>query len=270
MKEKETLQEYFSRVIEVVNKIKYLGDDLTDKTVCKKILISLSPKYDNMVAIIEEMKDLSSLSIHDLMGSLEMHEQRMKRHTKASLESAFQSKKFGHMQKDCRDQRREHANYTDEERNCESDGSTFFACQAAIGKNDNEWYVDSGCSNHMTGDESIFYKIDKSDTTRITMGNGAVVKSNGRGTIAVDSKTSKLLIHDVLFVPDLAQNLLSVGQLMQNNHALYFDDDYCKIFDKKNNIELIAVVKMERNRNFPLNLKPASCASMKTNVEDMS
>ena len=56
----------------------------------------------------------------------------------------------------------------------------------------------------MTGDKSIFCKLDKNDTTRITMGNGAVVKSNGRGTIAVDSKKGKLLIHDVLFVPDLA------------------------------------------------------------------
>ncbi|XP_047331685.1 uncharacterized protein LOC124935284 [Impatiens glandulifera] len=92
MKEKEILQVYFSRVIEVVNQIKCIGDDLTDKTVWEKVLISLSPKYDNMVTIIEEMKELSSLSIHNLMGSLEMHEQWMKRHTKASLKSAFQSK----------------------------------------------------------------------------------------------------------------------------------------------------------------------------------
>jgi hypothetical protein len=36
---------------------------------------------------------------------------------------------------------------------------------------------DSGCSNHMTEDESIFYKFDKTVITQITMGNGTVVNS---------------------------------------------------------------------------------------------
>ena len=92
MKEKETLKEYFSKVIELVNQIKSLGENLDDKSVCEKILISLSPKYNNIAAIIEETKDLSTLSVHDLMGSLEMHEQIMSRSGEQSFESAFQTK----------------------------------------------------------------------------------------------------------------------------------------------------------------------------------
>ena len=92
MKEKDTLKEYFSKVIELVNQIKSLGENLTDKSVCEKILISLSPKYNNIAAIIEETKDLTTLSVQDLMGSLEMHEQRLNRSSDSFLESAFQSK----------------------------------------------------------------------------------------------------------------------------------------------------------------------------------
>jgi gag-polypeptide of LTR copia-type len=73
------LKEYFSKAIELVNQIKKLGENLTDKSICEKILISLSPKYNNIVAIIVEVKDLSTLNIQDLMGSLEMHEQRLNR-----------------------------------------------------------------------------------------------------------------------------------------------------------------------------------------------
>ena len=42
MKKKETLKEYFSKVIELVNQIKKLGKNLIDKSVFEKFLISLS------------------------------------------------------------------------------------------------------------------------------------------------------------------------------------------------------------------------------------
>ena len=92
MRENEAPKDYFSKVIEIVNQIKSLSKNLTDKSVCEKIFISLSPKHNRIAAIIEETKDLSTLSIHDLMGSLEMHEQRLGRHTKQSIKSAFQSR----------------------------------------------------------------------------------------------------------------------------------------------------------------------------------
>jgi gag-polypeptide of LTR copia-type len=72
--EKETLKEYFSKVIELVNQIKSLSEKLDDKAVCEKILISLSLKYNNIAVIIKETIDLSTLSVNDLMGFLEMHE----------------------------------------------------------------------------------------------------------------------------------------------------------------------------------------------------
>jgi hypothetical protein len=63
----------------------------------------------------------------------------------------------------------------------------------------------------MTGYESIFCKLDTTVITQITMGNGAIMKSKGKRMIAMTSKKGRMLIHDVLFVLDLAQNLLGVG-----------------------------------------------------------
>jgi hypothetical protein len=109
----------------------------------------------------------------------------------------------------------ERTNYIEEKKNNEdeknNDESTFYACQAAVEKNDDVWFVDSGCSNHMTGDEIIFCNLDTTATTQITMGNGAIVKSKGKCTIVINSKKGKIfnskkgkiLIHDVLFVPEL-------------------------------------------------------------------
>ena len=48
------------------------------------------------------------------------------------------------------------------------------------------------------------------------MGNGSLVDAKGEGTISINIKGCGKQIHDVLYVPDLEENLLSVGQLMEN------------------------------------------------------
>ena len=42
--------------------------------------------------------------------------------------------------------------------------------------------MDSGCSNHMAKDQSIFKDIDKSVNVKVRLGNGTTVESQGKGT----------------------------------------------------------------------------------------
>ncbi|XP_059285878.1 uncharacterized protein LOC132039409 [Lycium ferocissimum] len=120
-------------------------------------------------------------------------------------------------------------------------------------KESNEWYVDSGCTNHMTGDEKAFLSFNRSITSKVRMGNGALVDAKGKGTISINRKGSGKQIHDVLYVPDLEENLLGVGQLMENGYSLVFRDNYCRIYDKIEPNQVIVEVKMIK-RNFPLQL----------------
>ena len=53
----------------------------------------------------------------------------------------------------------------------------------------------------------------------------------GKGMVAIESQTGLKLIYDVLFVPDIDQNLLSVGQLVEKRFKVYFDDRNCIIKD---------------------------------------
>lgn len=76
MKEFEKIKEYFSRVIEVVNQMKTYGEEISYHKIVEKILISLFEKYKYIVAAIEELKDMFTLSIQQLMSSLESREER--------------------------------------------------------------------------------------------------------------------------------------------------------------------------------------------------
>ena len=92
MKENETLNEFSSKFMELVNQMKSYGEEISDKRIVEKLLISLPSKFDPIVAVIEETKDLSLLSAQELFGSLKTYEQRLLRHSEKSVESAFQSK----------------------------------------------------------------------------------------------------------------------------------------------------------------------------------
>ena len=88
----ESIQNYYTKVTTIVNEMKTFGEEISDSRIVEKILVSLPPKFDSMVSIIEETKDISSMSVQELMGSLKAHERRLARHAEKSVKSAFQSK----------------------------------------------------------------------------------------------------------------------------------------------------------------------------------
>ena len=79
--------------------------------------------------------------------------------------------------------------------------------------------MESGCSNHMTGCMEIFSCLDRSIATKVKMGDGTIREAQGKGTVKLDS-CGRNFIKNVLYVPDLQSNLLSVGQFLIEGYSL--------------------------------------------------
>ena len=71
-----------------------------------------------------------------------------------------------------------------------------------------KWYLDSGCSRHMTGDKEQFNKLDAKDGGHVIFGKNAKGKIIGIGEI---STPQSLSIHHILFFDGLKHNFLSIS-----------------------------------------------------------
>ncbi|XP_028057307.1 uncharacterized protein LOC114261266 [Camellia sinensis] len=93
MNENKSIFEYFNRTLTIVNQMRRYGEKMEFLQVIEKILRSHSPKFEHVVVAIEESKDLSTMTTDELMGTLEIHEQRINKKTPSStLEQALQTK----------------------------------------------------------------------------------------------------------------------------------------------------------------------------------
>nr|XP_048336940.1 uncharacterized protein LOC125424179 [Ziziphus jujuba var. spinosa] len=216
MKEGENVKEYASRLLDVANKIRFLGQDFPDENIIEKLFVSLPTKYESKISAIEESVDPKTLGISELISRLYAFEKRLSiRDDEDNLEGAFQarhknkqSKKDGKKPaerssdkgkgvpisansdqkpsfppcKHCKGGTTQQANVTEEEKEEESEAYVFLAFQL-LESDLHTWLVDSGCTSHMAKEESLFQSLDKSIKLKIRIGNGQVVEAAGRGTV---------------------------------------------------------------------------------------
>ncbi|XP_050902828.1 uncharacterized protein LOC127115291 [Lathyrus oleraceus] len=82
IEESESISDYFSRVLAVVNQLKRNGEDDDEVKVMEKILRILNPSFDFIVTNIEENKDLKTMTIEQVTSSLQAYEEKQKRKIK--------------------------------------------------------------------------------------------------------------------------------------------------------------------------------------------
>ncbi|KAI3675541.1 hypothetical protein L1987_85131 [Smallanthus sonchifolius] len=189
----------------------------------------------------------------------------------------YNCNKYGHLSRDCWNEPQASPAIGDE--HDEEEGQLFMVMQEneenqalMITKGDasppNIWFLDSGCSNHMTGQQSLFKNIDRTDTVAVRMGNGKRINVEGKGSVSLEVAGGKYkTLTDVQYAPDLGYNLLSVGQLMKGGHRLVFDDGACTVL-KKSTGETVCTIPVASNNTFPLDVSNSNHVAFATIVDD--
>lgn len=88
------------------------------------------------------------------------------------------------------------------------------------------WLIDSAASNHMNGNSEALQDVCKYD------GEQNIQITDGH-TIPITAISNLGPAFTNVFVsPDLSNNLIFVGQLVENNYSLHFDHRGCRVQDQ--------------------------------------
>ena len=133
---------------------------------------------------------------------------------------------------------------------------------------DEVFYIDSGCSNRMTGNKKVFMDLNESITSEVRISDDKRLFMKEKGDILVQTNKGAQHISSVFYISGFKHNFLNVGQLLLQEFHLHFNEDMCEIKDKHG--AFIAKVKMTKNNMFSLKLNSQIDSCMHTIIQDKS
>ncbi|CAL8991681.1 unnamed protein product [Prunus brigantina] len=86
----------------------------------------------------------------------------------------------------------------------------------------------------------------------------------GIGSLKIDTEKGRKYIREVMYLPGLKENLLSVGHMDQHGYCLVFGEGMCRVFDSLSMDYLIIKVPMKSNRCYPVSFLADNQLLMKT------
>ena len=99
-------------------------------------------------------------------------------------------------------------------------------CLKSQHQKEKKWYLDSGCSRHMTGNNSWFKNLRFKDGGVVKFADGIKSRIAGIGNVGKDDSD---LITDIMLVEGLTHNLLSISQFCDQGHKIIFEPSQCII-----------------------------------------
>ena len=115
------------------------------------------------------------------------------------------------------------------------------------------WYLDTGATNHMTGRREFFSNLDESTTGPVKFGDNSRIQIKGKGEIKVSQRDGSILcLGNVLFVPKLEANILSLGRLDEEGYRMIMGEGKLTIFNPKG--QLFAEVHRSNGQLYLLKL----------------
>ena len=104
------------------------------------------------------------------------------------------------------------------------------------------WIIDSGCTRHMTGNKEFLEQaIRCRDKVTLADGRNVDVNVSGNGRfigVGEDGRQTDVRLKEVLYVPEMKANILSVSRMLDEGLTVCFSSGICRIL-RGNDVVLI-------------------------------
>ena len=127
------------------------------------------------------------------------------------------------------------------------------------------WYLNSGCSRHMTGDKFLFKSLKEKEDGYVTFGDGSHSQVLGKGTIEIPRLP---LLTDVLYIKGLKANLLSITQICDEDFLVQFSKKGCVILSE-DGVQVLKGLRTTDNYYGVVPKSNVSCQSAQVNLLEL-
>lgn len=252
----ESMEQHLFDMEDLFAKLENAGQKLEEKLKVAMILRSLPDSFDTLCTALESRDD-NDLTMDLVRGKLidlcskceaKRTDVAMKVKVKGKPIECFHCHKVGHMKRDCKELMKKNGGKSESGKPGKansakesSDSKAFsFMVRGQHGLQ-SSWLVDSGASSHMCRDKDFFISINETSLKSVIVANGIEMKVHGEGVGQIDvydenSERVKLKLSNVLFVPELESNLVSVGKLNSKGVEVLFKDSSCGLFYKRQSV----------------------------------
>lgn len=215
-------------------------------------------KFNYVVCSIEETNNVETLTVYELQSSLLIHEQRMKgsneeeQALKVTHEERYERgigkgiirgrggqfasrvavecymcRNLGHYQYKCPTWEKR-VNYV--EFNEEEEMLMMAHVDSHRNKKKRVWFLDPGCSNHMSKNKEWFIQLHESFKYSVKLGNKSKLEVMRKGNVILKFGESTQIVSEVFFIHELCNNLLSIGPLQDRGITIVIKHEVCKLY----------------------------------------
>jgi len=236
------------------NKLLGIGCPMDDEWQAAIILAGLNEEYRPFIMGLEasgakmDPDEISAKLIDSAKEQSTGNALYAKSGGKKRIPKCYNCKKKGHVKRDCKEKpsttiangNAKAAFLNVVKTNDENANTALMSKKYCI----NEWFVDSGASNHMTPYENILSKqkrLPGNEKIMSASSDSLTIKSVGSTTLRTGD--DEISIESVLHVPGLTANLLSVSRIVEKGNSILFDKKGCTIRNERN--EVVTVITPE-------------------------
>ena len=259
LKEGDSIQEHIRKMTEVFEELAVIGDPVKEEDRVVHLLASLPESYNMLVTALEANADVPQMAVvtECLLHEESKHkdlEDSGRRHLKAMTVTrskmevrCYHCKKLGHIKRDCRALKKKQLPRSREfqpkankaavrNQSPDDECDALVVSHALQTGSAGNWIVDSGATCHMCSNERFFVDLQPlKQPMQVTLGDGRTLEAIRSGMVSLkmklpNSTSSMCNVRDVLYVPALSYNLLSVAKAAESGKVTEFNDSGCLIF----------------------------------------
>lgn len=171
------------------------------------------------------------------VGSSKHHKQESNSSSSSSRIRCYNCNQYGHKSAECAESKKNKSQSTSVKstKTNPNQNKGFCAGFSSGNLDDRGWFIDSAASLHMTMRDDWMTDKYQHEIEEITVANNSKLNVKSAGKVVmnlnVENDHRVVPVNDVLHVPELTANLLSVSQIVSKGFTVVFDNVGCKIFD---------------------------------------